>query len=167
MRNILDLQVLFTAHRFMTGAMGGVANAYLTGFARALDKVLPYAEKMRMKGIKLAGTSLFAKEKGGDSAIWRKRPLPPVLIQYCASDVVHMFAMLDKWGSVIDRHTLRAVSEQRMTSRIDAAEVVQGAHLAMIDFTFPADFHAAIKERVAADASQHQDGGNHKRRRCE
>merc|ERR1711862_191003 len=95
------------------------------------------AERQVMHGIKLAGVALFAPEKGGKLEVWRMRPLPEVLVKYCAQDVVHLFAMLDTWSPQLLRSILRAMSEERMRRRIENPTLEAGPQLARKDFRFP------------------------------
>jgi exonuclease 3'-5' domain-containing protein 1 len=127
--NVLDMQVL--CHKAKAGD-----SKFLFGFAKALDQVLPYQQRQVMKGIKEAGHSLFAPDRGGNLEVWKIRPLPEVLRTYCACDVVHLFVMLKTWEHCMPSTALREVSETRMRKRIGNPVVETGPQLARMDFTF-------------------------------
>lgn len=129
-QNVLDMQVL--CHK----AKGG-ESMFVQGFVKALEHVLPYAQRQVMKGIKEAGQGLFAPDRGGNLQIWKRRPLPEILQKYCAVDVVHLFAMHRQWRSQLPQTTLRTISELRMKNRIDSKVVETGPKLARKDFEFP------------------------------
>lgn len=135
-QHVMDMQVLFTKAK-------GNGSSHLAGMAKALGHVLPYSEAQRIKGIKIAGLSMFAPERGGSLEIWRKRPLPKVLETYCASDVIHMFAMFRSWESCLPRQALRAISEERAKQRIECASLASGPNPALVDFIFAADCYSA------------------------
>jgi len=111
--NVLDLQVLFT-HQ------SGQRSGQLPGMAKALGQVLSYEEHQEAKGVKAAGTGMFAPEKGGNIQVWKLRPLPQLLVRYCAQDVRHLFAMWAAWDS-LSHPELREISEDRMRRRIEGA----------------------------------------------
>ncbi|CAE7811809.1 Exd1 [Symbiodinium sp. CCMP2592] len=113
--NVLDLQVLFT-HQ------SGQRSGQLPGMAKALGQVLSYEEHQEAKGIKAAGTGMFAPEKGGNIQVWKLRPLPQLLVRYCAQDVRHLFAMWAAWDS-LSHPELQEISEA------DAASTASSGHL--------------------------------------
>ena len=115
----------------------GLGSKHLQGMSKALGHVLPYAEKQRMRGIKIAGVSMFAAERGGNCNIWKLRPLPAVLKTYCAVDVVHLFTMLRHWEDLLPSEVLRSISEKRMRGRIEFANLESGPNPAHVDFDFP------------------------------
>jgi hypothetical protein len=110
---------------------------FVQGIAKALAHVLPSSELQLMKGVKETGQGLFAPDRGGSLEIWRKRPLPQALVDYCSQDVVHLVTMLDKWAHCLPRSALRTVSELRMAKHIRSAKVETGPGLARKDFHFP------------------------------
>eukprot|EP00928_Gymnodinium_smaydae_P050207 TRINITY_DN3379_c0_g1_i1.p1 TRINITY_DN3379_c0_g1~~TRINITY_DN3379_c0_g1_i1.p1 ORF type:complete len:504 (+),score=118.04 TRINITY_DN3379_c0_g1_i1:93-1514(+) len=136
LRNVLDMQVLCHC------AVGG-EQPFLFGFAKALARVLPYAQRQVMKGIKEAGQSLFAPDHGGTLQIWKRRPLHDALRKYCAQDVVHLFALQREWGKHLATPVLRAVSETRMQRRVSSARPETGPQLARRDFELPASTRRA------------------------
>eukprot|EP00929_Paragymnodinium_shiwhaense_P104473 TRINITY_DN68912_c0_g1_i1.p1 TRINITY_DN68912_c0_g1~~TRINITY_DN68912_c0_g1_i1.p1 ORF type:complete len:301 (-),score=76.85 TRINITY_DN68912_c0_g1_i1:547-1416(-) len=128
--NVLDMQVL--CHKAKAGN-----SRHVHGMAKAVGHVLPYAQRQLMKGVKLAGASLFAPNMGGSLECWRKRPLPEVLQKYCAQDVVHLFTMLKRWQHCLPLDTLRSISEQRFRKHVDAEKPESGPGRALQDFEFP------------------------------
>lgn len=78
---VIDLQLLHLAYDVMHGR-----TRHITGLGRALDTTAlsglsPLAQR-RMAEVKYKAHRLFAPEQGGSWDIWRKRPLPPVLLEY-------------------------------------------------------------------------------------
>ena len=140
-RNVVDIQVLFVKTQFSSGAR------YLPGMGKALSEaplLSPRAAK-KAAATKTAGLQLFAPEKGGSYAVWRKRPLSPALLEYAAEDVAHLFTMFDAWSSPgsafsrwrFDEKWLNEVAERRMQTVISLSALwPRGPHSrwTLIDF---------------------------------
>eukprot|EP00929_Paragymnodinium_shiwhaense_P094700 TRINITY_DN55462_c0_g1_i1.p1 TRINITY_DN55462_c0_g1~~TRINITY_DN55462_c0_g1_i1.p1 ORF type:complete len:348 (+),score=43.47 TRINITY_DN55462_c0_g1_i1:77-1120(+) len=127
-QNVLDMQVLF--HNAMVGRPKG-----LRGMTTALRELLPAWEYRQASELKAKGKALYAPEKGGTLEVWRQRPLHDTLLQYCATDVLHLFSMLDRWSAFLGEETLRQISEDRMLSEI--VGFVDALRRARVDFLLP------------------------------
>ena len=86
--NVLDLQLLDVAQRKLMG----VACNKVSGLGFICDRTpharLSFAEKGRLAAVKAAALALFAPEAGGSYAVWKARPLPPVLVEYCTDSAL-------------------------------------------------------------------------------
>jgi exonuclease 3'-5' domain-containing protein 1 len=70
---------------------------------------IPASERLRLDALKKAGTKLFAPERGGSYDVWRDRPMPPVLIEYCALDVRYLHTMRDAWASYLPHERMLSI----------------------------------------------------------
>merc|ERR1712070_932311 len=81
---VLDLQILYTYAQRVRGK-------FLQGLSKALTQTLPASQAAKLAELKAAGRALFDGEDSG--AVWARRPLDPVLVQYAAADVLCLFAL--------------------------------------------------------------------------
>jgi hypothetical protein len=65
---------------------------------------------------------------GGSYEIWKKRPLPEALIQYCILDVVQLYRILERFKDVMTRKELREISENRIADVIALEEPYPNGH---------------------------------------
>jgi exonuclease 3'-5' domain-containing protein 1 len=120
-RHILDMQVLWHHKSRDSGK-------FLQSMKKVLKEILPPEQLARAQDIKDRGNKLYDPRGGGCFNVWKARPLHEDLQRYCASDVVHLFKMMDHWGSLLPRSNLRLSSEWRALTRIFSPIVVQSGY---------------------------------------
>lgn len=80
----------------------------INGYRRCLEL---YVEDKNFIKVKDEGNTRFSR----DGNIWKKRPLPETLIQYCFVDTMGMFRLYDKMKDILsggERSRLRVASEK-------------------------------------------------------
>ena len=79
----VDLQLLDVAHRLLKG----LPCRSVSGLGYLVEKTphanLTDAARERLASVKAAAHELFVPERGGSYEVWRARPLPPLLLEYC------------------------------------------------------------------------------------
>lgn len=121
-QNVVDLQV---------GAVKQLwpSSPHLVGLAKTLDKMkLVSAAEAR---IKEAGKKLFAPEEGGAYRVFFDRPMDPIVAQYCAVDVVHLF---DMRSQLLSYETLSCTVGAKRVDRSATTGFTCGKHMAEKDF---------------------------------
>ena len=87
LQGVLDIQMLDLALRKQMHSN----TQYRMGLSACLETYLPeLAAKYNFKAVKAATTKRFAPEKGGDSALWEKRPMDAGMVQYATLDTVFL-----------------------------------------------------------------------------
>ncbi len=92
---------------------------FLPGMRKALSDVLSPVALDEAERLKSTGKKLFAPELGGSYDVWTQRPLAPALADYAAADVLHLFAMHERWGRLVAEPVMRRIVTARMRSTID------------------------------------------------
>ena len=64
----------------LRNARNAQSDPFVKGLGVALNELLSPPEAAALTQIKQAGLQLFAPERGGSYAVWRARPLDPVLV---------------------------------------------------------------------------------------
>ena len=108
LKNLWDVQVAYCTKRDRDS---GRRDRYLEGLGVAIQDCpdIPASERLRLDALKQAGTKLFAPERGGSYDVWRDRPMPPVLIEYCALDVRYLHTMRDAWASYLPHERMLSI----------------------------------------------------------
>ena len=100
-QGVLDLQLLEVADRLARSGGGGSGAppppTSVTGLAALLERAprlaaLTPLERRRIGRVKAAALALFSPAGGGSYAVWRERPLRPVLREYC-TDAALFFSL--------------------------------------------------------------------------
>ena len=96
-QGVLDLQLLEVAHRLARSGGGAPPPTAVTGLAALLERAprlaaLTPLERRRVGRVKAAALALFSPAAGGSYAVWRERPLRPVLREYC-TDAALFFSL--------------------------------------------------------------------------
>ena len=116
---VLDLQLLDIIHRRETTATRRFSKKYkrrsqrtdevenINGFRRCIEKHVHDEDFIKMKD---RGSRLLKR----DEEVWKKRPLPEDLIQYCIVDTMAMFKLYDKMKDINggEEARLRVASER-------------------------------------------------------
>jgi exonuclease 3'-5' domain-containing protein 1 len=89
---------------------------------------IPASERLRLDALKKAGTKLFAPERGGSYDVWRDRPMPPVLIEYCALDVRYLHTMRDAWASYVPHERMMSIVQERLDTATGGSAPSTGRH---------------------------------------
>jgi hypothetical protein len=80
---VVDLQLLDVAQRLLAG----VPCARVSGLGFVCERTpragLSPRERERLAAVKRDARALFAPELGGSYDVWKARPLPAVLFEYC------------------------------------------------------------------------------------
>jgi len=113
MQSTYDLQVLFHAVFFPEGRA-----TYLKGFKTALEMyaqlAMPPDAFTMLKETKEVGHRLFDPVLGGTYEVWDQRPLLPVLVRYCATDVEHLLKMKAFWNSSVPCSIIEDITRARI-----------------------------------------------------
>eukprot|EP00455_Lapot_gusevi_P045065 TRINITY_DN5726_c0_g1_i2.p1 TRINITY_DN5726_c0_g1~~TRINITY_DN5726_c0_g1_i2.p1 ORF type:complete len:323 (+),score=68.38 TRINITY_DN5726_c0_g1_i2:120-1088(+) len=87
LQNVLDCQMLELAWRHQHD----VSTRFLSGLSTCLERYLPQlCLAFDFSGIKQATVARFAPEKGGDFALWEKRPMDLDMLRYATFDVLFL-----------------------------------------------------------------------------
>lgn len=94
-----DCKALYYGYRIRLRNVCDLQAAYCCAFRPAykhlpsMQAVLTHLDLLSAaeKSIIIRGKNCFCPEKGGSFQAWEERPLPPLLIHYCAVDVRHLF----------------------------------------------------------------------------
>ena len=154
MAGAVDLQLLETAWRLCRGD----TPATVGGLGWTLENTdrggLTSAERYEMARVKAAARALFAPEHGGGYSVWRRRPLPDTLIQYC-TDAHTFFALRATFSGAERAHgaALAAAVRRRLaaSSRRDY-ETTAPDRLRAVDPLLVSDIRAALQAAPAAGA---------------
>lgn len=121
---VVDLQLLDVAHRLVTG----LGCRSISGLGYLVERTqhcrLTEAERERMSAIKAAAHELFVPERGGSYAVWKERPLPRLLLEYC-TDAALFFSLRESFeGASLGRFgdACRAALDAAVRRRLDWAE---------------------------------------------
>ena len=126
-----DIQLLY-AFKFTE-----TSDKYLKGLGKVQEKCpMSFTERMQMERAKEAGLRLFAREHGGTSTVWERRPLPQDLIEYAACDVKFLLKMKQTWGGTRYDRTVIHTTAERARTMVDARIPVTGREKAKRDFNF-------------------------------
>lgn len=116
---VLDLQVYDCVRR----AVDGRTNERVSGLGFVLERTplgkLSVVERERVKKCKEAAISLFSPEYGGSYEVWKQRPLPALLLEYC-TDSRYFFSLLESYRETF-RDGARKRFEQLFATCIQAA----------------------------------------------
>jgi exonuclease 3'-5' domain-containing protein 1 len=127
LKNLWDVQVAFCTKRDRDS---GRRDRYLEGLGVAIQDCpdIPASERLRLDALKKAGTKLFAPERGGSYDVWRDRPMPPVLIEYCALDVRYLHTMRDAWASYVPHERMMSIVQERLDTATGGSAPSTGRH---------------------------------------
>lgn len=133
MEHVYDVQVL---HSLRTS---GPNDKYVKGLQSCLDscEVVPPLEVGNLRLLKEAGRRLFAPELGGSYAVWNKRPLPPLLIDYAVADVRFLLEIKRRYGSPALNPMVLNLTEERITKAVRGCKPATGEHMSLRDFQVP------------------------------
>jgi len=136
-RGLVDLQLADVAQR----KLAGVPCAKVAGLGFVCERTpharLTAAERERLAAVKAGALRLFAPEKGGTYSVWKARPLPAELLEYC-TDSCLFFSL---WASYVAEVPALAAGGA-FSAALDAA-VARRLELAMT-----ADWETADKQAV-------------------
>lgn len=78
-------------------------------------------------------TESIPTHAGPSCSVWKRRPLPPTLLDYAAADVQHLFKMKDKWRHAVTASEAKTIANARMQKTI-----IDGGRApdARVDFTW-------------------------------
>ena len=68
-----------------------------------------------------AGREIFNGEHG-DSSLWAERPLNPVLIEYAAADVEHLFSLYEAYEAAMPNSRLEELSLARIAKTVKRSD---------------------------------------------
>lgn len=136
MKGVYDLQLLELAVR----RTAGERTKYLHGLGKSIECYVKPTEDW--KNIKNAGVALFSPEKGGSYSVFKKRPLDPRILAYCAQDVTLLFELemalegrLGVWARNSNwDNRIVAASTQRVSQARSGKYMGQGRHRALAPF---------------------------------
>lgn len=136
--------------------LGARVRDNLSGIGKALKDTLAPEDFADAEHVKTSGRELFEPRygKGGSHEIWKIRPLPQILIDYCSNDVLYLFIMLERFGDgssvfKLSSTARRAISELRTYFQVAAYELIRSSKV---------DFHWIFQDtgkRLAADGNSY------------
>ena len=156
-----DAEALFCLHGILANGLYDLQIAYTLLFQSPADPYLKGLHKaLAAPGVLLAATATAAaereqaiaiiinkkleiKRKCDFGAIMMERPLPPLVLDYCATDVVHLFSMYHLWHERLGFKLLLSMTRRRMLQFIHR----QGPSWCMSRLDF------ALRSRAAAAAA--------------
>lgn len=100
---VVDIQLLDVAHRLLTG----LPCRGVSGLGYIVEKTpharLSVADRERLTAIKEESRDLFVPERGGSYEVWKARPLPDLLREYC-TDATLFFSLRESFleGSIAE-----------------------------------------------------------------
>lgn len=111
-----DIQLMELATR-------NYSRKYVKGLAKCVEVDLPLtiAERKVWKDAKEQGLGLFAPERGGSYEVFRMRPLPQAIVQYCIQDVQflpklwHLYhsKLTNSWTTRVEKATRERISQSQ------------------------------------------------------
>jgi exonuclease 3'-5' domain-containing protein 1 len=133
LQNLWDVQVAYCTKRDKDS---GRRDRFVKGLGAAMQDCpgIPAPERRRLDALKMAGKDLFAPERGGSYDVWRARPMPPELIEYCALDVRYLHAMRDAWGSYVPHDRMMSVVQTRLAKTTGGSAPAKGRHMSIKDW---------------------------------
>lgn len=106
--------------------------------------------------IKDVGQKMFVPELGGSYEVWKKRPLPPELLEYAAADVKFLLDMRSLWDSHRERSELDSIVKEISAKRLSEfvafpdGQALDFSQKKFRDFILPHGFNSTgqISEKV-------------------
>jgi exonuclease 3'-5' domain-containing protein 1 len=121
----VDLQLADVAARVARGKGAARVSGLGAICERSGAAALTEPERARLARTKAAALALFAPERGGSYDVWRARPLPRVLLEYC-SDAALFFSLRDAFDATL----LRSLGARGARAAADALAAAADARLA-------------------------------------
>jgi len=153
MRCVVDLQLDDVVNRVASFARAGAFAPDAARQRKRLERVsglgfvlerthlarLEAHERERVREVKEATVRLFSPELGGSYAVWKQRPLDPLLVEYC-SDTRYLFALRASY----------ALARQRLGGAFEysAALSLAGAVERRLEFAYSPDFDKHDRDRM-------------------